>query len=70
MASPLKGGEIRANVLLESRRTLYHTTDVDSRHNSGFDARRITDAIEIVRLAVLVAWIVTPLFSSLAARLP
>src|SRR5687768_15506641 len=32
--------------------------------------RRITDAIELITLGALVAWIVTPLFSSLAAGLP
>jgi hypothetical protein len=32
--------------------------------------RRITDAIELVTLGALIAWIVTPLFSSLAAQLP
>ena len=30
--------KFRANVLLESRRTLYHTTDVDSCHNRDSDA--------------------------------
>jgi hypothetical protein len=32
--------------------------------------RRIIDAVELVTLTVLVAWIVTPLFTSLAAKLP
>jgi hypothetical protein len=32
--------------------------------------RRIIDAVELVALSGLIAWIVTPLFAGLAAGLP